>query len=112
MSDIQTGSFIELCLAGNALIDEVDDFVDRWHSAPSATSLRDYLGMSEAEYSLWINDPDVLPYVILSRKEGRPFTQVVNDNYYSSVRLAARPDQQQKLRVLKDWLQRQGHLAE
>jgi hypothetical protein len=104
-------NFIELCLTGNALIEEVDDFVDQWHEGSDKVSLRDFLGMSEPEYSLWINDPDVLPYVILSRREERAFVEVVNDNYYNSTRLAARSDQGAKIRQLKEWLERHGYLT-
>ena len=71
MSEDRTENFIELCLKGNALVEEVDDFVERWHSSSIDASLRDFLGMSESEYSLWINDPDVLPYVIISRRGSR-----------------------------------------
>ena len=111
MSRKSSANFIELCLSGNALIEEVDDFVDQWHEGSEGVSLRDHLGMSEAEYSLWINDPDVLPFVILSRREGKPFVKVVNDNYYSSARLAARSDQGSKIRHLKEWLERHGYLT-
>ena len=112
MSRKPTENFVELCLAGHALVEEIDDFVDQWHSGSGKGSLREFLGMSEAEYSLWITDPDVLPYVILSRREQRPFVKVVNDNYYSSARLAARSDQGQKIRHLKEWLERHGYLAQ
>jgi hypothetical protein len=104
-------NFIERCLSGSALMEEIDDFVDQWHEGSENESLRDFLGMSEPEYSLWINDPDVLPYVILSRREGRPFANVVNDNYYNSTRFAARSDQGTKIRHLKEWLERQGYLT-
>ena len=112
MSKASAKNFIELCLTGNALVDEVDDFVDRWHDSPGKLSLRDFLGMSEIEFSLWVNDPDVLPYVILSRREQRPFAQVVNDNYYGNARLAARSDQGKKIRILKDWLETHGYLTQ
>lgn len=105
-------NFVELCLNGNALIEEIDDFVDRWHHGSDNTSLRDFLGLSKSEFSLWIKDPDVLPYVICSRREERPFAQVVNDNYYHSTRLAARSDEGKKIRVLKEWLERQGYLTQ
>ncbi|HXH45292.1 MAG TPA: hypothetical protein VNK51_15755 [Bradyrhizobium sp.] len=110
MSEKNDANFIDLCLSGNALIEEVDDFVDRWHESPEKRTLRDFLGMSDAEYSLWINDPDVLPFVIISRRERRPFVKVVNDNYYSNARLAARSDQGVKVRLLKEWLDRHGYL--
>jgi hypothetical protein len=109
MSKKHSESFIELCLKGNALMEEIDDYVERWHNGVEKVSLRDFLGMSKSEFSLWINDPDVLPYIIFSRREERPFVQVVNDNYYSNARLAARSDQAQKIRLLKDWLERQGY---
>ena len=110
MSEKQTETFIELCLKGNALLEEVDDYVDYWHNSSENVGLRNFLGMSKSEYSLWLNDPDVLPYVIYSRREERPFVQVVNDNYYSEARLAARSDQSHKIRLLKDWLERHGYL--
>jgi hypothetical protein len=112
MSRKHSENFVELCLAGNALVEEVDDFVERWHRGSGRASLRDFLGMSESEYSLWVNDPDVLPYIVLSRRENRPFVQVVNDNYYNNARLAARSDQGQKIRHLKEWLERHGYLAQ
>lgn len=111
MSKKGAENFVELCLAGNALLEEVDDFVDQWHEGSGDVSLRDFLGLSEAEYSLWMNDPDVLPYVIISRRQGKPFVDVVHDNYYESTRLAARSDQGTKIRHLKEWLQRQGYLT-
>jgi hypothetical protein len=111
MSDNNSETFIELCLKGRATIDDVDGFVDRWHAGSDGVSLRDFLGLSETEYSLWINDPDVLPYVIYSRRERRPFAQVVNDNYYDDSQLAARPDQSHKMRTLREWLQSQGYRA-
>jgi hypothetical protein len=111
MSKNHSESFIERCLKGNALMEEIDDYVERWHNSAEKESLRDFLGMSKPEFSLWINDPDVLPYIIFSRREERPFVQVVNDNYYSNARLGARSDQAQKIRLLKDWLERQGYLT-
>ena len=112
MSEKRTENFVELCLTGNALIEEVDDFVDQWHRDSGEIGLRDFLGMLESEYSLWVNDPDVLPYIVLSRREKRPFVQVVNDNYYNNARLAARSDQGQKIRHLKEWLERHGYLTQ
>jgi hypothetical protein len=112
MSKIVTENFIDRCLTGNALLEEVDDFVDEWHRGSGKGTLREFLGMSESEFSLWINDPDVLPYVILARREERPFEDVVNDHYYGSTRLAARSDQSQKTRHLKEWLERHDYLAQ
>lgn len=102
-------TFIELCVQGRASLDEVDDFIERWHDKGGDTSLHDFLGLSDIEYSLWINDPDVLPYVLLSRKELRPFIQVVDETYYC--RLAKGTENSGKLQLVRDWLHHHGHVA-
>src|SRR5436309_7574162 len=102
-------SFIELSLERKVLLDEIDAFVDAWHKQPEGVSLHEYLGMTRAEYSLWIRDPDTLPYIIKARHEQRPLTSVVNDNY-QEFRIAARADTvlNLKLKRLKSWLKEQG----
>lgn len=49
-------------------MNDVDDFVDAWHGGAGETSLRECLGMSEHEYSRWINDPGELSRILASRK--------------------------------------------
>jgi hypothetical protein len=66
VSDAQK-SFIDLCLEGKALPDQVDDFVDAWHKAARDEPLHEYLGMKKSEYSLWLRDPDTLPYIVKAR---------------------------------------------
>lgn len=68
MSDDRTTTFIELCLKGEASMTDVDDFVDAWHGGTGNSTLRECLGMSDHEYSLWINDPSELAGILASRK--------------------------------------------
>ena len=51
-------TFISNCLAGKAFMDEIDDYVARWHSglAGKNQELHEFLGMSWEEYSLWRHD--------------------------------------------------------
>lgn len=37
-------SFIEKCLSGQALLDEVDFYIDQWHNGNSDVPLHTYLG--------------------------------------------------------------------
>jgi hypothetical protein len=37
--------------------DRLTDLVDKWHQGGSGTSLREYLGMTEKMYWLWVRDP-------------------------------------------------------
>lgn len=75
MSD--QAKFVDLCLAEKAALDEIDDFVDRWHAAPQGQELHDYLGMSEEEYSLWLRVPDALAYILEARRDQRPLKEIV-----------------------------------
>jgi hypothetical protein len=68
MSDDQSTTFIDLCLRGEVSINDVDDFVDAWHGGAGKATLREYLGMSEHEYSLWLTDPDELSRIFASRR--------------------------------------------
>lgn len=79
MSDHTSSTFIALCLSGKSLTQDIDDFVDRWHDSANGGSLRECLGMSEPEYAAWINDPDVLPYIIAAHQQQRPFADVISD---------------------------------
>ena len=107
MSSDQT--FIDLCLAGEVLLEEIDDFVDSWHSAPCGMTLHDYLGMTAEEYSLWLREPDALPYIITARHEQKPLTDTV-EQAYQDMRLAARSNDQSKLARLQTWLKARGEL--
>jgi hypothetical protein len=70
-------SFIDLALGGQARPEEIDDFVDRWHEEPDG-ELHAYLGMTEAEYALWLSDPDSLPRILQARRHRPPLDAVVN----------------------------------
>ena len=63
-------TYIEQCIAGDVLVEEIDDFVSNWHNNPAAQgSLRDNLGFSKEEYKLWAEKPEALQYIILAHKQ-------------------------------------------
>ena len=105
----QSDSFIQKCLRGEALIDEIDDYVEKWHSSSEDIDIHTFLGMTSKEYALWIRDPDTLPYIVASRHEKIPLRQIIKDNY-EQARLAARSTDSLKIRRLRSWLQQQGKL--
>jgi hypothetical protein len=97
-------SFLSLALAGEAMTDEIDDYIDQWHEDSLGLSLHDYLGMTTEEYGLWLDSPDFLPLIIASRKLDRPLNVLANDNL-QAMRLAARADDATKVKRLQAWLQ-------
>lgn len=42
-------NFIQNCLAGKSLLEDIDDYVDQWHESDSEIPLHVYLGMNHEE---------------------------------------------------------------
>ena len=62
-------SFVDLCLGGDVLEEEIDAFVEKWHEDENTTQeLYEYLGMSWEEYSVWVAKPSILPFILSARK--------------------------------------------
>jgi len=102
-----TPTFFDLYCRGQALPDEIDDFIDRWHERadPEAKSLtlHEYLGMMLDEYEVWVHDPDTLPQILIARRELRPLSEVMND-YLDELPIAARADDTATVRALRAWV--------
>lgn len=100
-------NFIDMCVQGDVLLEEVDDFVDEWHEgAGNGVPLHTYLGMNRSEYSLWTVDPDVLPFVVAARREKRDVAEVIEQ--FHALPLAARADGPLAARQLLKWLKSEG----
>jgi hypothetical protein len=99
-------NFIEQCLAGRVLPEDIDDFVDSWHDGDSELPLHQYLGMSESEYSLWVADPNVLPYIINAHHSGKDVSELLDE--VDRLPLAARSDGPNKALKLMQWLKEVG----
>ena len=66
-------TFINKCVNGEASIEDVDDYVDKWHDGDSDKKLHDYLGMTWFEYSMWVTKPSMLGDIVDCRKTGKEF---------------------------------------
>jgi hypothetical protein len=65
----KTTPFIEAVLNGEASLAEIDDFVEAWHSGTGeGVTLREYLGMSEPEYSRFARSESALVQIIAERR--------------------------------------------
>lgn len=104
------GSFLDQVMTGARLLAEVDDVVDAWHGGDDPTDLRQVLGMTPEEYSLWLRDPDMLAVICTARRYRRPLVDAVNDNL-PQLRMAARAADAAKLKAIEAWLRQQGKIA-
>ena len=101
-------SFVELCLDGDALTEEVDDFIDKWHESTEETEIYEFLGMDWDEYSAWVAEPGISPLIITAHAEHRPLVEILEKN--EDLPLAARADDPEKAKAVLKWLKAQGKL--
>lgn len=103
-----TDKFIDLCLQGEAMATEIDEFVDRWHESDSGESLPEYLGMTEQEYALWVERPTFLKLIMFSRKAGVQIDRLVRFDQGHAI--AARAASQAEINELVMWLKGTGRI--
>lgn len=99
-------SFIEKCVAGEVLLEEIDDFVEKWHSSDSDLPLHKFLGMTKSEYSLWVADSAVLPFIVTAHKTSQDVGDLLDEAV--GVQMAARADGPEKAKKLLGWLKHEG----
>lgn len=63
-------TFMEKCVDGEASVEEVDEYVEYWHTHEIDMPLHEYLGLSPSEYALWgREDNGYLEQFLKVRKE-------------------------------------------
>jgi hypothetical protein len=102
-------SFFERYSRGEALPDEIDDFIDLWHERADDRArtlpLHEYLGLSREEYEVWVRFPDALPQILIARRDARSPIDVLGDNL-DELPTAARAVDDSRVRALREWLLR------
>jgi len=67
-------TYMEQLLCGDALLEDIEDFVEAWHDAPddssiAAQSLEEFLGMTWDEYRLWVERPEALRFIAAAHRQ-------------------------------------------
>ncbi len=103
-----SSTFVDACLSGNALLGDVDDWIDQWHDSDTESSLDSFLGFSADEGSLFAERPEALRFIIAARRQKLPVAKVLatRDNYA----LAARASDSERAAAVLDWLHKTGRL--
>ena len=102
-------------LHGDALLEDVDNFVEVWHDAPddsriSPLSLEEFLGMSSDEYRLWVERPESLRFIAAAHRNKQPVAMVLREE--DRYGLAARAEDQGEAHELLRWLIERGRVKE
>jgi hypothetical protein len=112
-------TFVDACLQGDALLLDVDDWVDRWHDASGAPngqteSLGDYLGLTQLEYSTWVERPESLRFAIAAHR-GRAAGQSITSDEVAEISgvaaAAARAGNDVEAAGVVHWLRQTGRLS-
>ncbi len=93
-------SFIDKCIDGEALVPDIDDYVEDWHSRDCGMSLESFLGMEPLEYNAWMLDDTVLPFIIKAHKDGAEFSV---ESVSEVEQVAARNGNQQDVAKILRW---------
>ena len=96
-------NFIEKCIVGDALLSDVDDYIDEWHDGDSTETLHEFLGMNKKEYSLFVKNSAFLPIIITAHKDKERVEEVAQRTL-NTYAMAARSDDQGKAELLNKWL--------
>lgn len=101
-------SFIDSCLSGDALLDEIDDWVERWHGNPSKQTLSHWLGMGKDEYAAWLEEPSAIRLIVAARKSGRDLQDLLTSN--EEMLIAARAEDPMLASRVLEWLRQTNRI--
>lgn len=73
--------FITACVKGHAGLRTIDDYIDAWHAGKAGVGqeLHEFLGMAAAEYAMWVERPEILPFIVDARRFGKSVQEVILD---------------------------------
>ncbi|MDR3044026.1 MAG: hypothetical protein LBU75_07150 [Desulfovibrio sp.] len=98
---VEQQTFVERCLAGQVLANEIDDAVDAWHDGDDPRTLREFLGFTDEEYACWVKDHACVYTILSCRDSGTPFKVQPVDNEWG---MAARSNTTGERVDIKQWL--------
>jgi hypothetical protein len=65
---VKSKTFIEMCVNSERTDDDVDSFVEAWHTSGDKRSLRESLGLSAEEYADWVARPESIATIVDARR--------------------------------------------
>lgn len=60
---------MNLLIDGEANMKDIEDAVDKWHKESNSMSLPEYLGMSDAEFSIYVKNEDLFKELFVDDNE-------------------------------------------
>ena len=63
--------FIKDCINGDALLTEIDNYIDNWHNSDIEIPIHTFLGMNKKEYDLFVENETYLATIVTSHKNNK-----------------------------------------
>lgn len=94
-------NFVQDCLDGNAILDDIDDYVEYWHNNDVNGTLEKFIGLDEYESEKWLQEgDDILRGVIYCRRHNLNYKEYEQMN--SDSKIAARTYNLKELKEYKN----------
>lgn len=100
--------FIDAVINGDVLIDEIDDYIDVWHESDSNEEIYDFLGMSQNEYRLWVEDETILKEIIKCHMSETDIKDVITNPKNKELRMVARAKDLQEAKAAYEVIKKHG----
>ena len=68
---MSNSDFITDCINADALLEEIEEYIEEWHISETDKPIYDFLGMTQEEYFLWVENDDMLKYIIQAHIQGK-----------------------------------------
>ncbi|KGK89374.1 hypothetical protein DP73_09970 [Desulfosporosinus sp. HMP52] len=105
-------SFIQDCINADALLEEIDDYIDFWHDNDIEATIYEFLGMSQKEYRMWVENDKILKYIFTAHVENKDIDDVLSQEYNGGLKMVARAKTPGEAKFIYNWLVRTGRIEE
>lgn len=95
-------NFIDDVITGEALIEEIDNYIDRWHDGDSELEIYEFLGMTQIEYRLWVEDNSILKEIVKCHVNGKDIEDIITNTYYAEQKMVARAKNSKEAKAAYD----------
>ncbi|MFS0864918.1 hypothetical protein [Fredinandcohnia sp. 179-A 10B2 NHS] len=100
--------FMDACMQGEALLEDIEEYVEEWHEGDSEEEIYEYLGMTFEEYAIWVENDSMLKTIFYARRIGKSISELIQEN--NGEKLVARAASPEEAAAVKEWLKKTGRL--
>lgn len=103
-------NFIIDCINADAILEQIDDYIENWHDRQLDIPVHEYLGMTEKEYFLWVENDFMLKFILKAHINSKDIDDVLLEEYESGEKMAARAKNPEEAREIYKWLIETGKI--